>query len=241
MNIPIDLAFAFHTDAGTFWGDTIVGTLGIYMTHHNNKKFENRGSRWASRLTELIMDEITNDIRRDFEPNWTRRHLWNRSYAEARIPNVPTMLLELLSHQNFADMRYGLDPTFRFTVSRAIYKGILKFIATQYNRDYVVQPLPVKDFSVRFSGETEVELSWEPTPDAAEPSAIPDRYIIYTRINDGGFDNGVVSKTTNHKISIEKDKIYSFKVEAVNNGGKSFPSEILAVCRKSDERMSLWL
>lgn len=237
LNIPLDLAFAFHTDAGTFWGDTIVGTLGIYMTHHNDEKFENGGSRWASRdLTELIMDEITKDIRRDFEPDWTRRHLWNRSYAEARIPNVPTMLLELLSHQNFADMRYGLDPTFRFAVSRAIYKGILKFIATQYNRDYVVQPLPVKDFSVRFSGETEVELSWEPTPDAAEPSAIPDRYIIYTRINDGGFDNGVVSKTTNYKISIEKDKIYSFKVETANDGGKSFPSEILAVCRKSDEQ-----
>ena len=34
------------------------------------------------------------------------------------------MLLELLSHQNFADMRYGSDPRFKFLVSRAIYKGI---------------------------------------------------------------------------------------------------------------------
>ena len=237
LGVPVDLAFAFHTDAGTFWGDTIVGTLGIYMTHHNDEKFENGRSRWASRdLTELIMDEITTDIRRDFEPDWTRRHLWNRSYAEARIPNVPTMLLELLSHQNFADMRYGLDPSFRFTVSRAIYKGMLKFIASQYNRPYVVQPLPIQDFSVSFSGDTEVELRWQPTPDPAEPSAYATKYIIYTRVNNGGFDNGMTVNANSHKIRIEKDKIYSFQVEAANDGGKSFPSEILSVCRKSNEK-----
>ena len=237
LNIPLDLAFAFHTDAGTFWGDTIVGTLGIYMTHFNNEKFENGRSRWASRdLSELIMEEVTSDIRREFEPEWTRRHLWNRSYAEARIPNVPTMLLELLSHQNFADMRYGLDPSFRFTVSRSIYKGMLKFIASQYNREYVVQPLPVKDFSLSFSGEREVELKWKPTIDATEPSANPTKYIIYTRINGRGFDNGVIANTNSYKVSIQKDLVYSFKVAAVNEGGESFPSEILSACRKSDQK-----
>ncbi|HBG79558.1 MAG TPA: xanthan lyase, partial [Porphyromonadaceae bacterium] len=230
-------AFAFHTDAGTFWGDTIVGTLGIYMTHFNNEKFENGRSRWASRdLSELIMEEVTSDIRREFEPEWTRRHLWNRSYAEARIPNVPTMLLELLSHQNFADMRYGLDPSFRFTVSRSIYKGMLKFIASQYNREYVVQPLPVKDFSLSFSGEREVELKWKPTIDATEPSANPTKYIVYTRINGRGFDNGVIANTNSYKVSIQKDLVYSFKVAAVNEGGESFPSEILSACRKSDQK-----
>ncbi len=233
LNIPLDLALAFHTDAGTFWGDTIVGTLGIYMTHHNNERFKNGKSRWASRdLAELIMEEITNDIRREFEPEWTRRHLWNRSYAEARIPNVPTMLLELLSHQNFADMRYGLDPTFRFTVSRSIYKGMLKFLATQYNRPYVVQPLPVKDFNVHFTGQTEVELAWQPSFDPAESSAAPTRYLVYTRVNGEGFDNGVLVETNRYQASISEGDVYSFKVVAVNDGGKSFPSEILSVCRQ---------
>ncbi|MBK5194605.1 MAG: xanthan lyase [Proteiniphilum sp.] len=237
LNIPLDLTFAFHTDAGTFWGDTIVGTLGIYMTHFNDELFENGRSRWASRdLSELIMEEIVSDIRRDFEPDWTRRHLWNRSYAEARIPNVPTMLLELLSHQNFADMRYGLDPSFRFTVSRSIYKGMLKFLATQYNRPYVVQPLPVKEFSALFIDETEVELRWQPTIDSSEPSATPAQYIIYTRINGGGFDNGVLVSSNSYKTTLRKDAIYSYMVVAVNEGGKSFPSEILSVCRKSDQK-----
>jgi hypothetical protein len=237
LQIPVDLAFAFHSDAGTFWGDTIVGTLGIYMTHYNNEKFENGRSRWASRdLTELVMEEIVTDIRREFEPEWNRRQLWNRSYAEARIPNVPTMLLELLSHQNFADMRYGLDPTFRFTVSRSIYKGMLKFLATQYNRPYVVQPLPVKAFSAHFIGETQVKLSWQPTTDPAELSAKPDRYVIYTRMNGKGFDNGFVVHDNNVVLSIQKDSIYSFQVVAVNEGGRSFPSETLSICRRSNQK-----
>ena len=217
--------------------DSIIGTLGIYMAHHNDEKFVNGASRWASRdLTELIMQEIIYDIRSDFEPDWTRRHLWNRSYSEARVPNVPTMLLELLSHQNFADMRYGLDPTFRFTVSRSIYKGMLKFIAMQYNREYVVQPLPVQKFSTEFVDETQVELKWEETFDEKEPTANPNKYIVYTRIGDNDFDNGFVVTKNNAKITIQKDKLYSFKVVAANEGGLSFPSEILSVYRNSKEK-----
>lgn len=237
LNIPIDLAFAFHTDAGTTDSDSIVGTLGICMTHFNDEKFENGKSRWVSRdMTEIIMNEIVKDIRSDYEPQWSRRHIWNRSYSEARIPNVPTMLLELLSHQNLADMRYGLDPRFQFTVSRSIYKGMLKFVSSQYGYDYVVQPLPVKSFSADFSGDTEVELKWQPTEDYAEPTAKAEKYIVYTRIGDMDFDNGVLVNSNHTKLKIEKDKIYSFKITAINKGGESFPSEILSVYRQSEEK-----
>ena len=158
--------------------------------------------------------------------------MWNRSYHEARVPNVPTMLLELLSSK-LADMRYGLD---RFSVYRQSchYKGMLKFVASQYSRAYVVQPLPVKDFSAIFSGDTEVELNGSNA--GGRTSAMPTKYIVYTLIDDGGFDNGMPVTQNDCKIKIEKDKIYSFKITAVNDGGESFPSEILSVCRKSDEK-----
>ena len=74
LHIPVDLALAFHTDAGYTPNDSIIGTLGIFMTHHNNEVFENGQSRWASRdLTSLVMDQIVSDIRAGFEPKWTRR------------------------------------------------------------------------------------------------------------------------------------------------------------------------
>ncbi|OJU54660.1 MAG: xanthan lyase [Bacteroidales bacterium 45-6] len=237
LNVPIDLAMAFHSDAGSVPGDSIVGTLGICMTQFNNQRFENGQTRWVSRdLAEYILNEVVADVRTKFDPKWTRRQLWNRSYSEARVPNVPTMLLELLSHQNFADMRYGLDPNFRFTVSRSIYKGMLKFLAQQHQTDYVVQPLPVTAFYTKFCSKDSVRLSWKPVNDPSEPTARPTKYIVYTRKDNGGFDNGQIVNINTLSLKIEKDQIYSFKVTAVNDGGESFPSETLSVCKKSNEK-----
>ena len=33
LNIPVDMSFAFHSDAGTTMNDSIIGTLGIYFTN----------------------------------------------------------------------------------------------------------------------------------------------------------------------------------------------------------------
>ena len=143
------------------------------------------------------------------------------------------MLLELLSHQNFADMRYGLDPRFRFTVSRAIYKGMLKFIALQYNQPFVVQPLPVDHFSVRFTGAEEVELGWQAVRDSLEPTAVANKYILYTRKGNADFDNGVVVTSNKIRLHQEPGIIYSYKVTALNEGGESFPSEVLSACREN--------
>ena len=245
-HVPVDAVLAFHTDAGTTYNDSIIGTLGICMTHYKKEKFDNGKPRILSRdLVSTVMDEIVTDIRRQYEPDWTRRQIWNRNYSESRLPEAPSMLLELMSHQNFADMRYGLDPGFRFTVSRAIYKGFLKFIACQYQTDYVVAPLPVQSFSAKFSGETAVQLEWRTTVDSSESSAVPTKYVVYTAVDDKGFDNGqvVVPRLTQESlkqetaiIPIEKDRIYRFRITAVNEGGESFPSEILSVCRKTNEK-----
>jgi len=230
LNIPVNMAFAFHSDAGTTLDDSIIGTLGIYQTDAYDGKFSNGASRYLSHdLTDLIQSNIVDDIRALYEPNWSRRGMWNKSYYEARVPRVPTMLLELLSHQNFADMRYGLDPRFRFTVSRAIYKGILQFLASQYKTDYVVQPLPVDHMAIRMLNNNEVELTWQPVEDSLEPTAKAEKYIVYTRIGNGDFDNGTLVNGNSYRTTIPTGQVCSYKVTAVNKGGESFPSEILSI------------
>ena len=237
LNIPIDLAFAFHSDAGTHLNDSTVGSLGIYFTGKECKVYKRDVPRQVSRyLTDVVLTQVTDDIRRTYEPEWSRRGMWNKSYFEARVPEVPTMLLELLSHQNFADMRYGLDPRFRFLVARAVYKGILKFIAAQNGYDYTVQPLPVSHLRTEFSGTNEMRLSWRPVEDRLEPTATADSYIVYTRMNDGAFDSGTLVSDTTYTLAIRPDSIYSFYVTAVNQGGESFPSETLSLCRASREK-----
>ena len=135
------------------------------------------------------------------------------------------MLLELLSHQNFADMRYGHDPKFKFIVSRAIYKGILRYLSSQYNCQYTVQPLPVESFKATFvnADSADVELSWSAVEDSLEVSATPDYYIVYTRKDDGGFDNGTKVKNTHIRMKQEAGHTYSYRVTAVNKGGEKPP------------------
>ncbi len=239
LGVPIDLAFAFHSDAGTTLNDSIVGTLGISTIQNSigQTVFQNGVSRWASRdLADIVQTQIVNDVRKLYAPEWSRRGLWNKSYSESRVPEVPTMLLELLSHQNFADMRYGLDPRFRFSVSRSIYKGMLKYLSSVNNTEYVVQPLPVDQFSCQFVDNNKAELRWVAVNDTLEPSAKAEQYIVYTRIDDGGFDNGVLVNTNGAKVTLLPGKIYSFKVTAVNKGGESFPSEILSAYRSPNEK-----
>ena len=235
LGIPIDMALAFHTDAGFTPNNSIIGSLAIYSTTKGDDSFPNGQSKWASRdLTDIVQTQVVEDIREQYEPKWTRRGMWNKQYSEAYRPKVPTMLSELLSHHNFADMYQGMDPKFKFDISRAYYKGILKFLSSQDGRDYVVQPLPVDHFQIR---ETEkgIVLSWKPVADKLETTAVPESYKVYTRIEDEGFDNGILVPNSEYRISnCKPGEIYSFKVTALNEGGESFDSEILAYCKSEN-------
>ena len=240
LGIPIDLSCAFHTDAGITRNGTVIGTLGIYSLEDEKDKrvYPDGVSRLAARdVTDIVQTQLIRDIRAKYDIDWTRRSLYNAKYSEAYRPNVPAILIELFSHQNFTDMKYGMDPRFRFDTGRAIYKGILKFISTQYGNKYIVQPLPVTHFNTEFIAQRKIKLSWRPQVDPVEKTALPEKYKVYTRIEDRGFDNGLIVEDTVHIIKNLKPNVqYSFKVTAVNSGGESFPSEILSVCWRKNSK-----
>lgn len=230
LKVPFELSVSVHSDAGFSKEDDLVGSLGIYTTDFNNGLLEAGISRYASRdLNDMVLTGLKRDLSAEFGTEWARRGMWNRNYSESRLPAVPSMILETLSHQNFADMKLGHDPHFKFTLGRSVYKSILKYIAAMHQQDYVVQPLPADHFAIRFEGKkNKVRLSWQPVEDPLEPTASPREYIVYTRIGFGGFDNGELVKGTSFVKELEPELVYSFKVTAVNKGGESFPSEILS-------------
>ena len=238
LGIPLEMTMALHSDAGCSKTDELIGSLGIYTTDFNNGKLNTGIDRYASRdLADILLTQIQKNIYSSYNLSWTRRSMWNRNYSETRLPATPSTIIELLSHQNFADMQLGHDPNFKFTVGRAIYKGILQFVAGQHDKEYVVQPLPVSNFAIRFGKKKNtLELSWKGENDPQEPTAQPREYIVYTRIGYGGFDNGTLVSKTSHTVKIEPGLVYSFKVTAVNRGGESFPSEILSAYKAKRER-----
>lgn len=227
LGVPLDVTVAFHTDAGVKTNDDYVGSLSIYMTDFNDGKTGAGLDRYVSRdLSSMFLTNLTTDLKKY---NWQVRQLWNRNYGEARVPMTPACILEMLSHQNFADMRLAYNPHFKFDFSRSVYKTIVKFLATEYKRDYVIQPLPVENFAISLNEKKQTAtLTWSAVNDPLEPTAKPQDYIVYTRRGYQDFDNGVVVHGTSYNVDLNMNEVYSFKVTAVNQGGESFPSEVLS-------------
>ena len=229
LGVPIELALAVHSDAGYAKDfSSIIGSLAICTTGTNGGLLATGLSRQNSKsLAGDILDGLQRDIIKTYG-RWNKRYLYDRNYAETRCPVMPSAIIETMSHQNFPDMAMGHDPDFKFTVARSLYKSILRFNSEMHGKPYVVAPLSPANVCVDFAAGDTVILRWDACPDAAEPTAMPTSYILYTAIDGYGFDNGIRVNGTACKIKLMPDMLYSFKVSAVNDGGESFPSAVVS-------------
>ena len=226
--VPLEMSLAVHSDAGYHMDRSIVGTLGICTTDFNDCRLSDGESRMISYdFVEQMLAQINKDITSKYG-RWNTRGIWDKNYAETRIPGIPAAILEMFSHENLTDMLYGHDPNFKFTLSRSVYKSVVRYLAAKHNKKAVIQPLAPHRFRVLMDSYGRAVLSWEETVDSLETSARPDSYIVYTASGDGDFDNGTVVWDRKTTITLEADKVYRFKVTAANSGGQSLPSEELA-------------
>ena len=240
LETPVDLCLALHTDGLDSEDDTtIVGTLCIYTAHDDEGQKVLRDGRDREKvnrnLADYIQTQVTEDLRH-IAPQWTRRQLKEANYCESRVPVVPSVLVELLSHKNMADMHYGLDPQFRFVAARALYKGILRYLN---GSDAVVQPLPIQELGIFPTTNdkrptTNAVLRWIPVKDSLERSAAPTYYMVYVQQNDGEWDVQQVEKDTQLKLNLKPGVRYNYYVVAGNEGGLSFPSPIVSACLTSN-------
>ena len=235
LRVPLEMYLAVHSDAGIRTDNSIYGTLGICTTvaGDSTTNYPAGISRKASLdLAGLVLRGVTSELTRQWGITWTRRELYDRNYAETRMPDIPSTILEMFSHQNYRDLIYAHDPLFKQSMARAIYKSVLRFVNQQHGRrDFVVQPLPVSSFAARLDeAASQVHLSWLPTPDTLEQTASPTAYVVYTRMAGEAFDEGqLVSNATELTLKVKPGLRYDFRVSAVNAGGESAPSEVLSV------------
>lgn len=233
-HVPIELSLALHSDAGyNKNGEKTWGALSICTTDFNDGIYNSGISRMTSKdFAKALRDNLVTDLTAEYG-EFGMRYVWDRNYSETRLPEVPSAIIEMLSHQSFPDMRIAQDPMGKFWIARSIYKTILRFINSNHSKKYVVQPLAPVHFSAELNIDGFARLSWAPQNDKTEPTAKPTSYIVYKAEGNGGFDNGTIVKDTRCEIKIEPDKLYSFKVAAVNQGGESFPTETLSVLNRS--------
>lgn len=230
LGVPIELALAVHSDAGyTETGLGVYGSLSICTTEAGPKQLATGMSRIVSKdLATDLLNNLTEDLQYKYG-DWTRRKILDKNYSETRLPIVPSAILETMSHQNFGDMRLGMDPNFRFTMARSIYKTLLRYITLHHGQKYAVQPLPPDHFHVEFTGkQNEVQLSWQGIIDGQEKTSAPTGYVLYMAQGDGGFDNGTTLRGTSCTLRLQPNVLYHFQVRALNDGGLSFPTEVLS-------------
>ncbi len=228
-HVPIELSLALHSDAGyNPDGKSTWGALAICTTDFNDGMLNSGISRFASKdFARALRDNLVEDMTAEFGA-FGKRYLWDKNYSETRLPEVPSAIIEMLSHQSFPDMRIAQDPMGKFWIARSIYKTILRYVSSNHDSPYVVQPLAPNHFSAEVDASGFANLSWSPQQDKTEPTARPTGYIIYKAEGNGGFDNGTVVRSTQYHYKLEPNKLYNFKVAAINQGGESFPSETLS-------------
>ncbi len=229
QKVPIELSLAVHSDAGYAPnGKDIVGSLAICTTDFNDGRLSSGVTRQSSKmLADQLLTGVTRDLTYAYK-RWNRRYLWDRNYSETRLPEVPSSIIETLSHQNFPDMVLGQDPNFKFTLARSLYKTIVRYISGMHGQSAIIEPLAPCNMAVKLTGKRQAQLSWSASADEQEPSAMPTYYIVYTAVGNGGFDNGRKVNGTSTTIDIEPGKAYHFRVTAANRGGESFPSETVS-------------
>lgn len=238
--VPLELQLAIHSDAG--WQKDFkspYGTLGICTRNFNDNKLASGQSRGLSFdfACDLVYN-LTRDLKKQFGA-WEARDIWDKNYSETRLPAQPSAILEVMSHENFPDIRMGHDPYFKFVMARSIYKTILKYLARVNDTKAIVQPLAPKAFQVKYISGNRFSVSWAPQHDENEKTAEPDAYILYTRVGDNGYDNGKILNGTEHTMALKANTIYRFKVSAVNKGGESFPTEELVAMYNPEAKKTM--
>jgi len=183
-------------------------------------------------LATLIQNEIVNDIRAAWVPDWQDRGVRAAYFGELspnNNPEMPSALIEAAFHSTAADADYLEEPRFRQTIARAVYQAVVKYFAERDGVQPVLAPEPPNRLRVvNGPGAGEVTVSWDaPYTDTADLKGdAATGYRVHMSLDGRGFDNGTVVEddTTLVVSGLQAGQPVFFKVVATNEGGTSMPT-----------------
>ncbi len=191
-------------------------------------------------LRHAVHRELINDIRAGWDPSWVDlgeasrdlgelRELWDSNGNNA----IPGVLLEIAYHDHATDTDALKDPRFALISARAVYQGIVKY----FGPDLPLLPEPPTHLVVRNDGPSQIRVSWRPSPvdGVGLMGHAAESYRVYTSRDGLGWDNGrEVFGTETTLTGLQEDESIFVRVTAVNGGGESFPTPVLAARVSSD-------
>lgn len=225
-----------------------TGEDAIYVSWHSNAyNGEARGTttytytapyavEGSVDLADHIQDEVMTFITTWWDSSWNDRGLNTANFAEVNPnynPEMPAALIEQGFHDNETDVGYIKQPEFRQDTSRAIYRAIVRYFAERDGTAAVFLPEPPVAVSLTHV-DGELVARWQPGPSGAPYGDAPSSYLLYTSADGKAWDNGTpVSGTETPVAAAHGEEVY-VRVAAVNDGGTSFPSEVVGALRALD-------
>ncbi len=222
--------FSWHTNAP----DPGTGTSTfVYTTGDWGDPFE--GVEGSEELQDYVHAEIMNDIRQGYDSGWQDRGQWTADFGEinpSHNDEMPACLIEVAFHDTPSDANYLKDPKFRMISARAIYQGIEKFFAWKDGRSPHLLPEPPVNVRAINQGNGTIRVSWSAPPFNSGNGLLgdaADSYRIYISSDGYGWADGEAVAATYHDVEgVAAGEAVYVKVTAVNEGGESFGSPVLA-------------
>ncbi len=231
---------SYHSNAGS---GSSRGTLGLV----NGNNDPNSATPNQFLLANTVSAEINDDLvalNGTFEHDWFNRgvHTLDRSDIEFgeinnnRINNeFDATIIEWAFHDNSLDTDLMRDADVRNAVARASYQGLVRYFNSVDGgaTSVVFLPDPVTDTKAETNGDGTVTVSWTPPAALAVGGGTPTGYMVYASLNGLGFDGGtfVAGGATTSLVMTGLDSVngtHYFKVVAVNAGGESLGSSVVA-------------
>jgi hypothetical protein len=220
------------------------GTLGLYNGNNYISSRTPNQILLASSLGQEVNDDLVAQAGL-YEHNWfnagTNTTLDRSDIEFGEINNTyinnefDATIVEVAYHDNQLDAELMRDPKVRDAVGRATYQGLIKYFRGVDSNATSATALPAAVAGVRAESNAvgNVTISWVPPTSNSYLGDAATGYRVYASTNGYAFDGGTAvagGATTSVTLSgYDPNTPYYFKVVAVNAGGESTGSEVLAV------------
>jgi len=232
---------SFHSNAGG--GGKARGVFGLLNGNNDPTTATPNQLLLAKSLAQELNDDMVAQ-NGQFEHDWHDRGqkttLDREDIEFGEINNryindeFDATIVEVAFHDNKEDAELMRDPRAREAMARATYQGLLNYFRTVDNNETPATRLPAAVTGVHgvSAGPGEVTVFWEPPVANSYAGDAATGFRVYTSTNGYGFDGGTVvsgAETKSAKIQgLDPKLVHYFKVAAVNDGGESPASEVVA-------------
>lgn len=197
-------------------------------------------------LASILGGKVNDDmsaLNGTFEHDWSTRtsDTYQASFNYGEINNsyinneFDATILEWAFHDSSLDLDLMRDADVRIAVARATYHGLQQYFNTVDSgaTGLTFLPDPVTGVTAETNGDGTVTIGWTPPTILSVGGGAPAGYMIYTSLNGYGFDGGTFvsgGAATSHTMTglDSANGTHYFKVVAVNAGGQSLGSQVVA-------------